>query len=339
MTKVQPSTWRAHTPVAHAVEAAGFSYDPDDDLLFSRRDAWQRHAGYCYAYDLAAPAAIDAIIDCEPFFFAHAGKHWMIEVWKGQYGCKTGCEIGIYATPTTSLLDTTIGHRPHDKAHSRFFHAVDPHDELPMSFTLYHNGTPLFSRSSDAHWWLTGFKLGHEARPEDLTMEISLHIENLTMRNAVAASIREVGYAVEVGEAVKFTFAAPKSYQPRTDPRVKIFVEQAERNIQTKLTLWKALSLASGDPNLFVKGAAEAAFACYAEASREHVARVLVTVLKVLAHDANTANTVLHTPFGVIPDTAKSMLLAAGYTSAEVALTLEGKEPGCLARLFKSLGC
>ena len=55
----------------------------------------QRYFGYAYAYDAAA-LAMNAIIDCEPIFFDYAGKTWMIELWKGQYGLETGCEIGVY---------------------------------------------------------------------------------------------------------------------------------------------------------------------------------------------------------------------------------------------------
>lgn len=48
-----------------AIEAAGYSYDPKQDIFYSNMDAWQRNMGYCRLYDEAA-APMGMIIDCEP---------------------------------------------------------------------------------------------------------------------------------------------------------------------------------------------------------------------------------------------------------------------------------
>ena len=53
----------------------------------------------------------------------------MIELWKGQYGLESGCEIGVYTRPIGStgpgyaLLDATVGQRPGDGApsHNLFY--------------------------------------------------------------------------------------------------------------------------------------------------------------------------------------------------------------------------
>ena len=90
-----PGAWTPQSVLALAVDAAGFRYDPRQDIIYSKMYPLQRHFGYAYGYDAAA-LAMNAIIDCEPIFFDYAGKTWMIELWKGQYGLETGCEIGVY---------------------------------------------------------------------------------------------------------------------------------------------------------------------------------------------------------------------------------------------------
>ena len=47
--------WSASSPLAKAVVAAGFSYDPQQDIIFSRMDALQRQFGYAYGYSQERP--------------------------------------------------------------------------------------------------------------------------------------------------------------------------------------------------------------------------------------------------------------------------------------------
>ncbi|MBN1962231.1 MAG: DUF4474 domain-containing protein [Deltaproteobacteria bacterium] len=108
-------SWKPRNKAAQAVWKAGFCYSPEQDIIYSRMDAWQRKFGYAYSYDIAAPITISAIIDCEPFFFHYNNKHWMIELWKGQYGLETGAEIGIYnSDEKQGLRDAVLGERSHD---------------------------------------------------------------------------------------------------------------------------------------------------------------------------------------------------------------------------------
>lgn len=116
---------------------------------------------------------MSAEIACEPIFFDYKGKHWMIELWKGRYGLMTGCEIGVYnrfpkSSPAHTLLDATVGKRPHDpnKSHSMFFDCAGDSELLEMSYTLHRSGQKLFSRGPERHWWLTGV-WGRNARPRD----------------------------------------------------------------------------------------------------------------------------------------------------------------------------
>ena len=79
------------------LEETGFAYELKGDYFYSLMNCWQRKVGYCQLYDEAAPL-FNMIMDCEPVTFSYAGKRWLIELWKGQYGITTGAEIGIYHT-------------------------------------------------------------------------------------------------------------------------------------------------------------------------------------------------------------------------------------------------
>ena len=98
-----PVPWEPESVLAGIVVEAGFKYDPEQDILYSRRDALQRKAGYTYLYDVVAPETTSANIHCEPIRFVFDARKWMIELWKGQYGIETGAEIGVYVAPKTKV--------------------------------------------------------------------------------------------------------------------------------------------------------------------------------------------------------------------------------------------
>src|SRR5687768_9047714 len=100
--------WTPKSPLATAVSAAGFLYDPGQDIIYSKLDAWQQHVGFCELYDDLAPVSISSVIDAEPIYFTYGGKEWMIELWKGQYGIETGAEIGVYNAPARSSVVATV---------------------------------------------------------------------------------------------------------------------------------------------------------------------------------------------------------------------------------------
>ncbi len=249
--KMSPK-WTPDSELAHAVVAAGFEYDLDQKIIFSRMNAWQRKFGYAYAYDLAAPATISAIIDCEPFFFHYNEKDWMIELWKGQYGLETGGEIGVYVHNSKwPILDTTLGKRPDDDKNSKFFDCANNNERLEMSFTLKRDGVPLFSRGPEKHWWLTGFKWGVLSTPEQLTMDLRITFPATEMRKAFVAAVEKTGYqGIDVdAESVSFTFGKPFTDQPRSDPNCEVFVETARKNNKQIVDNYEKLELKSNDPN------------------------------------------------------------------------------------------
>lgn len=250
-----PGAWTPQSTLARLVDAAGFWYDPNQDIIYSKMYPLQRSFGYCYAYDAAA-LAMNAIIDCEPIFFDYGGKSWMIELWKGQYGIETGAEIGVYtrsstAPPLYAVLDTTVGQRPNDPdpLHSRFFDCATDSDRLRMSWVLYRNGKRLFSRGPDLHWWLTGFKWGVHSEPEELTMDVSIECLDATMTTAFTLALASMGYTnVQTsGNSVNFVFDKPRTSQPRVAVPQLVAAVRAEN--QQLVAAYNSLGLTSNDPN------------------------------------------------------------------------------------------
>jgi UDP-2,3-diacylglucosamine pyrophosphatase LpxH len=254
--------WVPTSALAQAVDAAGFRYDPEQDIIYSKMYPAQRELGYAYAYDAAA-VTMSAVLDCEPIFFDYGGKTWMIELWKGQYGLETGCEIGVYyraigsSSPLYDLLDATVGRRAHDPnpSHNLFFECVDDSDRLVLSSVLYRDGQRLFSRGPQRHWWLTGFRWGVLSRPEDLTMDVSITCLSAEMRSALVNALRGMGYEdLSVSaNTVGFTFDTPRSFQPRSEvPEVVVAVNVANAAI---VAAYNAFGFPRNDPNVVASGA------------------------------------------------------------------------------------
>jgi len=187
----------------------GYSYDPQQNIFYSRMDAWQRKYGYCQLYD-EAMAPMSMIIDCEPIPFEYNNKRWLIELWKGQYGITTGCEVGVYVTDGLDLNIPNV-------FNGTFYHGVSDEERLPMSFALRKDDRLLFRRS-DTHWWLTGFILGEFSEPVELVMDVAITLKDSGMRKAFVNKLIQMGYPdheIEVdNNTVKLTFSKPHSKQP-----------------------------------------------------------------------------------------------------------------------------
>ena len=175
--------------------------------LFTR--AWTRSSGASATRSATTPPPwMSMNLDCEPIFFDYDNKHWMIELWKGQYGLEVGCEIGVYTRPIGSsglgydLLDATIGQRPGDsiRSHNLFYDCASDADRLPLQATLKLNGEKLFTRGPEPHWWLTGFKWGRYADPSQFTVD-------------VAITLKEPGDADSVRERHRRTFIPEPEHQ------------------------------------------------------------------------------------------------------------------------------
>jgi UDP-2,3-diacylglucosamine pyrophosphatase LpxH len=316
-------SWTPRSLLALAVDAAGFLYDPGQDIIYSKMYPLQRYFGYAYGYDAAA-LAMNAIIDCEPIFFDYAGKTWMIELWKGQYGLETGCEIGVYnrtigsTSFVYSILDATIGHRPNDPnpSHNLFFDCASD-SELPlMSSTLYRNGQKVFSRGPEKHWWLTGFKWGVLSEPEDLRMDVSIECLDAVMTSALVGALTGVGYqdVQPNGNTVTFTFDKPKTPQPRNDyPQAVSVVRLANQQI---VNAYDSLGLTSNDPNTVGDQAAAAIGRSFAIHSAEFFENVIANLANLFGITASDAIRTLTEGFRMALDAASQFVTNAGYTFA-----------------------
>ncbi|HEY8910670.1 MAG TPA: DUF4474 domain-containing protein [Desulfosporosinus sp.] len=212
-----------------AIEAAGYSYDQKQDIFYSTMDPWQRDIGYCRLYDEAA-APLGMIIDCEPIHFDYLGEQWMIGFWKGQYDLVTGAEIGVYIkSADLTILGLFSG---------AYYDCVNNNELLQMSYTLKKNGNSLFTREGE-HWWLTGFKLGEFSNPSELTMEITITLHDVMMRDAFVNGLWNAGYALDEftreGDTVSFTFNRPHTPPPTTrTPAVDWIIQRKNKLLCTK---------------------------------------------------------------------------------------------------------
>ena len=167
-----------------ALKESGFAYDDAGDYFYARRDCWQRDTGYCRLYDEGAPL-FNMIMDCEPIQFAYAGKRWLIELWKGQYGMTTGAEVGIYNTSREDVHS--------EKFTGTFYEAAADDEQLEMMFVLRKNGKEILKRR-DRHWWLTGFKLGEFSQKDQLTLDVKIKFPDRTMCAVFMQALSDMGY-------------------------------------------------------------------------------------------------------------------------------------------------
>jgi len=190
-----------------ALAPFGFLYEEKDDSISSGMYPWQRETGYCRKYDEAAPAMF-MVFDCEPIYFDYNDGRYLIEVWKGQYGCTTGAEIGIYVNRTAGW---------EEKPEELFYDCVSDEERLPMQFILFKNGKMILRRTA-VHWWLTGFCVGMYSEPRELRMEIAIGFPNTVMCNAFCKGLMQAGYGKQEfrveRNTVFFRFDKPHSEQP-----------------------------------------------------------------------------------------------------------------------------
>ena len=154
----------------------GFDKDLRQDIYYSAQHCWQRNFGYCKFYDNAAPYFF-MNFECLRFYFNYNSKDYLIQVWKGQYGITTGCEVGIYYKPEGSS--------------SQLYRAVEDKDRLPISVTLYYKGSQMFYRPMETTWWQTGFRLFKLYQSDVLGMKFAIDFKNKTMLDAFLGSITD----------------------------------------------------------------------------------------------------------------------------------------------------
>lgn len=190
-----------------ALHSFGFQYDEINDAVCSGMYPWQREMGYCRDYDKYA-FAMYMVFDCEPVYFNYNGARYLLEIWKGQYGCTTGAEIGLYVNRSGDLQTP---------AEELFYECAEDDERLPMTYTLYKNGEKIQQREG-VHWWLTGFEVGMFSDKSELDMEVGIAFPNPSMCRAFYEALLRTGYGtgnihVEYNR-VYFRFERPCSEQP-----------------------------------------------------------------------------------------------------------------------------
>jgi hypothetical protein len=258
--------WTPNSRLATAVSAAGFLYDPGQDIIYSKLDAWQQYVGFCELYDDLAPVSISSVIDAEPIYFTYEGKEWMIELWKGQYGIETGAEIGVYNRPARSSVVSTVadtlarlfpavGQAAKDIAHEFKLYGCATDEPLEIAFTLTRKATgeTILSREG-RHWWLTAFKWGVYSEPEELLVDAQITLLGPAMRDAFVAALEEARYAgIQTPDAssVRFTFDRPKHKQSSVRESLREKVQGNNRRLVDAYNdAKKSLGVTTNDPNV-----------------------------------------------------------------------------------------
>jgi hypothetical protein len=246
--RIDMPTWEPRTVVAKAVHACGFDYDPENDIISSRMDAWQRKVGYCWKYDQGAPL-LGFIIDCEPICFTYGGAKWMIELWKGQYGIETGAEIGVYKNTGKGVVSTGLDYL------ANWYACADGADiqKLQLSFRLKNGDREVFpTLGPKSHWWLTGFKWGEFTKnPSDLTMDVAINFMDVRrLQYEFTDALWKMGYQpITQNQTVKFTFKNPKTHQPDLRSKAESMAQSAnEKLVEEYNKLKAALGLKPDDP-------------------------------------------------------------------------------------------
>jgi hypothetical protein len=168
------------------LEFAGFEYDAEQCIYYSQMEPLQRYFGFNYIYDMMAPMA-GMYYDTKRIQFDYAGKDWMIQLWKGQYGITAGAEIGLY-NKTDKIMQ---------------YDCASNDELITMSFDFYNQDEYVFSRGPEKHWWLTGFKVFHAGIPMAIDLDIKLEFPDVQMANAFEQGLKEV---------VKTSFLDPITY-------------------------------------------------------------------------------------------------------------------------------
>lgn len=169
------------------VEPVGYMYDPCQDIFVSRLDAPQKIFGYTTLYDLSA-SYFNMIFDYETIYFDYKERTWLIEMWKGQYGINTGCELGVY------YADKII---PPEKYNTTIFKAVEPEDMPDISLKLnrycpnHECKYTQFGHMHKKHWWLTIFKMGAFSKPEELFVNTSITFKDYPMMYSFLDSFKK----------------------------------------------------------------------------------------------------------------------------------------------------
>ncbi len=212
------------------IEPFGYHYICAQDLFTTHIDAWQRDFGYRTLYDKGA-VHLNMVFDSLPVYFNYQNRTWLLEIWKGQYGINTGCEMGLYYTD--HILT------PHERKDT-LFQSVTDADMVQMSFILFKETEPI-AHLNRLHWWLTAFRVGCFSQPNELSMNASITFPNTEMARAFAEGLATAGVLPQDISrhccTVSFAFACDTE-RPSFLRRIRIRLAQLSNRFWCKIYLF-----------------------------------------------------------------------------------------------------
>ncbi len=161
----------------------GYEYDATQNIYYTSMNPWQRYFGFTDLYDDMA-VFTNMRYQTLKIDFEYGDLLWRLQWWKGQYGVLEGAELGVYT-------------KEYDNIDSPFYECAEDHNLFEMSFDYYHTVkdfekmNPLFTRPSQEHWWITGFKFGW-CDPTNNVVKATLIARDKTMADGIEEGLLNV---------------------------------------------------------------------------------------------------------------------------------------------------
>lgn len=147
-----------------------FGYDPYQGVFYYKNSAPQRQLGYTDIYDYGA-VILSMNIDWRIFEFEYNGRHWRLELWKGNYNSFAGLaggEVGLY----------------YNNDGSTYYSCALPEDYLNIKLVVKSKNGQSFVCDTRYTWWQTGFQPGNTSLPEELKLYAEVQFKDKGMTDA-----------------------------------------------------------------------------------------------------------------------------------------------------------
>lgn len=155
----------------------GFDYNVKNFVVTTPVHSWQRSFGYTIFYDIIGEMGF---MNCDTvrIKFEHGGKHWMFQLWKGNYAFElsNGAEIGIYNKQNKNDL---------------MYDCATDEEMLEMSVALSHGDNVLVDIEEKRHWWICGFDFGNPIPRDELLLEGTIKFEDAEMMEKFMEAAKE----------------------------------------------------------------------------------------------------------------------------------------------------
>ncbi|RDY29832.1 DUF4474 domain-containing protein [Lachnotalea glycerini] len=243
--------------INNELNPTGYYYSFQDDTFYCNKDATSRSFGYCKLYDETLPL-VGMIVDCEPIYFDYDEKHWLIELWKGQYGMASGACAGIYNTANGPIKSPRFN--------GIFYESILDNDNFSIDLNLKKKNELILHKSARQSWF-AGLKLGAFSMPFDLSLTAKITFPNKKMLHECIIGLKNIGYTNREFsmhlKTVTIHFTKPHTTQPASRTRVQeTIIQQGNKsncesyellNSKCKNTIEKLQLLKDSSPELYDK--------------------------------------------------------------------------------------